>query len=411
MTTQPSPAGEPPLPPPVPLPPPTGGVIRTGDTGLGDGLNRCPRCGATEIQLRPSAGLLICLFCRHEWSEARLDTVIDNGDLTALRGTTVGSGAADIDDAVDVLMTMKCGGCGAQIVINTSEQMGSRCHWCRHLLTVNEQVPNGAVPDAVLPFKLTRDEAIARIRQFAGKRKLFAARRFVRGFTAEDVVGVYLPYMVVDGNVSAAVAGHGEVETRRYVRGTEKNKRTYYDADVYEVHRQVDFTVDDLTLESSSERADMNTSVNTNNVINTIQPFDTENALRWNASYLTGFTSEKRDSDIAELQPELEHRLLSIARHQVEPSVQRYDRGVRWERERLDVHGTRFVSMYLPVWLYSHKDDRGGKGKGMIHYIAVNGRTGEVMGSIPVSHGRLLALAVTVGGIVEALAIAIVAAG
>ena len=33
----------------------------------------------------------------------------------------------------------------------TAEQMGARCHWCRHVLTVNEQIPNGAVPDAVLP--------------------------------------------------------------------------------------------------------------------------------------------------------------------------------------------------------------------------------------------------------------------
>ncbi len=419
MTTLPPPgAGEPSAAgaladPPPPPPPPTSSadaVIDTGNTGNVDGLNRCPSCGASEIQLRPSSGMLICLFCRHEWSEARLDAVIDNGDLTSLRGTTVGSGAADIDDAVDVVMTMKCGGCGAEVVINTAEQMGARCHWCRHVFTVNEQVPNGAVPDAVLPFTLTRDEAVTRIRAFAGKRKRFASRGFVRDFTPENVVGVYLPYMVVDGNVSAAVTGHGEVQTRRYTRGTGNDAETFYDADVFAVERQIDFTVDDLTIESSSERANLNTSVNTNNVINAILPFDTENAVRWNASYLTGYTSEKRDQDVAELQPELEHRLLTIARDQVASSVERYDRGVRWERERLDVHGTRFVSMYLPVWLYAHRDDRGGKGGGMIHYIAVNGRTGEVMGSVPVSHRRLFALSAAVGGVVEAVAVLIVVA-
>ena len=48
-----------------------------------------------------------------------------------------------------------CGaGCGADVVVNTEEQMGARCHWCRHVLTINEQVPNGAVPDAVLPFSI-----------------------------------------------------------------------------------------------------------------------------------------------------------------------------------------------------------------------------------------------------------------
>jgi hypothetical protein len=152
----------------------------------------------------------------------------------------------------------------------------------------------------------------------------------------------------------------------------------------------------------------MDSSVNTNNIINTILPFDTENAVRWNASYLTGFTSEKRDQDVTELHPELEDQLLSIARSQVEGSVARYDRGVRWERERVDVHGTRWLATYLPVWLYSHYHEEGGRG--MAHYIAVNGRTGEVMGSVPVSKPRLLAAAVGLGGLIEVAVIALLAA-
>ncbi len=383
-------------------------IIDTQNEALDDGVNRCPQCGATEIRLRPSAGMLICLFCRYEWSEARLDETISNGDLGALSGTTIGSGASDIDTGADSLITMKCAGCGAEVVVNTAEQMGARCHWCRHVLTVNEQVPNGAVPDAVLPFEITHDDAIARIDRFAGKRRMFADRAFLRDFSPENVVGVYMPYMVVDGNASADVVGHGEVETRRYTRGSGDDKKTYYDADVYQVQRHVDFTVDDLTIESSAERANMNASANTNNVINTILPFDTENAVKWNASYLTGFTSEKRDQDVDHLQPELEDQLLSIARSQVESSVDRYDRGVRWERERLDVHGTRWLAMYLPVWLYSHHHDSGGKG--MVHYIAVNGRTGEVMGSVPVSHRRLLVGALTAGTFIEGIVIAILAA-
>jgi ribosomal protein S27E len=408
MTNLPPPGdGDQPSPLDAQLDPPVDPTIDTQNERLDDGVNRCPQCGATEIQLRPSAGMLICLFCRHEWSEARIDETIANGDLSALRGTTTGSGAADIDTGAGSLITMKCAGCGAEVVVNTAEQMGARCHWCRHVLTINEQVPNGAVPDAVLPFKITHDEAMTKINEFAGKRRMFADRGFLSEFTPENVVGVYMPYMVVDGNASADVAGHGEIETRKYTRGSDDDKETFYDADVYQVQRHVDFTVDDLTIESSAERANMDTSVNTNNIINTILPFDTENAVKWNASYLTGFTSEKRDQDVSHLHPELEDQLLSIARSQVASSVDRYDRGVRWERERLDVHGTRWVAMYLPVWLYSHQNE----GE-MVHYIAVNGRTGEVMGSVPVSHKRLLAGALSVGGIIEAIVIAIlVAAG
>src|SRR5699024_11942771 len=52
--------------------------------------------------------------------------------------------------------------------------ISSRCHWCRHVLTINEQVPNGVVPDAVLPFSLTHEQAVKAIEEFAGKRKFFA---------------------------------------------------------------------------------------------------------------------------------------------------------------------------------------------------------------------------------------------
>ena len=352
--------------------------------------------------------MLVCLFCRHEWAEARLDERVANSDITALRGTVIGSGASDIVADVSSVVTLKCGGCAAEVVVNTAEQMGARCHWCRNVLTINEQIPNGAVPDAVLPFSVTHQAAVAKIAEFAAKRKLFADRTFVREFKPENVLGVYMPYMVVDANASADVSGFGEVKTRSYTRGTGDNKRTVYDADVYQVHRRVDFTADDLTIEASASRSQIDTSINTNNVINTILPFDTANAVQWNASYLTGFTSEKRDQGVAHTTPELEHQLLSIARSQVEGSVASYDRGVRWEHERLQVHGTRWLAMYLPVWLYSYYQDK--NGKKMVHYIAVNGRTSEVMGSVPVSSGRLIGAAVTVGTAVEGVMLTILGA-
>src|SRR5678815_2127212 len=98
--------------------------------------------------------------------------------------------------------------------------------------------------------------------------------------------------------------------------------------------------------------------------------------------YLRGCSSEKRDLDVEQMKPRLVDQLLSIARAKVESSVSRYGRGVRWEKEGLNVHGSRWVSMYLPVWLYSYQqpNDSGG----LLHYIAVNGRTGETMGSVPI---------------------------
>lgn len=377
-------------------------ALDTRAAELKDGLNRCPKCGSTDVRLKLGTDVLVCQFCRNEWHGTRVEEAFGLGDgLDQLRGTVIASGAQDIQADTASLMSFKCTGCGAEVTINTESTMTARCHWCRHVFGVNEQVANGAVPDAVLPFRISKDDAVARIRQFVDKRRLFALKAFKDQFTPENVVGVYLPYMIVDSNVSASVAGKGEIKTREYTRGTGDKKQTYYDADVYQVERHVDFTVDDLTLESSAERGNLDARANTNNIINTILPFDTKNALKWNASFLTGFTSEKRNLDVEKLRPRLEDQLLSIARAEVEDSVRRYTRGVRWEKERLDVHGTRWVSMYLPVWLYSYHQP--GKNGGMLHYIAVNGRTGETMGSVPVQQWKMLLAALTTGTIIEAL--------
>jgi hypothetical protein len=64
------------------------------------------------------------------------------------------------------------------------------------------------------------------------------------------------------------------------------------------------------------------------------------------------------------------------------------------------------VAMYLPVWLYSYQQP----GSGMLHYIAVNGRTGETMGSIPIQQWKLLLAAITTGTFIEAIVLALLSA-
>jgi DNA-directed RNA polymerase subunit RPC12/RpoP len=367
---------------------------------LADGLNRCPKCGSTDVRLRGSTAMLMCLFCRHQWEEARVEEEFGLGEgIHDLQGTVVATGAEAISaDAEDVL-TLKCGGCGADVIVDTDHALNARCHWCRHTLNVNERTPNGAVPDAVLPFKLTHVEAVEKIRGFASKRRLFAHPRFKKEFVPENVLGVYLPYLVIDARADAAYVGTGEVETRRWTEKQGDTTTTYYAADVYRVNRSVDFTVDDLTIEGAAERAQFDGSA-TNNIINTILPFDTKNAVKWNSSYLVGFTSEKRDRDVEDMKPVLEDQLLSIGRSQVHASLGQFDRGVRWEQEQVNVAGSRWVSMYLPVWLYSYYQEN----TKMLHYIAVNARTGETMGSVPVSQWRLIAAAMTVGTFLEGIA-------
>lgn len=387
-------APAPPIDGPTTVDPAEPRVIQT-DAGASDGLSKCPSCGATAIALNIASGMLRCGYCRHEWStQTAAEAFGINDDIGAVTGTVRGSGSSDIQESTDVVMTFKCSACGAEVVIDTANSMQARCHWCRNTLSVNEQVPNGAVPDMVLPFRLPKEKAIEKIGRFVKKRQFFANKKFKREFNPENVLGVYLPYMVIDVNGHAAMRGQGEHQTRRYTVKQGDNTVTRYDADLFDVSREFDIHINDLTVESSQERLNQGLH-NTNNIINSVMPFDVENSVRYDSNYLAGFTSERRDSNISELTPMVTTQAQDIARFSANDTLGFYDRGVRWDDEQFTVHGQRWVSAYLPVWLYSYHQKKG-DGPGLLHYVAVNGRTGETMGSVPLNHRKLLLVSAAV---------------
>lgn len=363
------------------------------------GQEKCPQCGATDISMNPKTGLLRCNFCRHEFEPQVVEKTIDN--LLELEGEHVSKGADKIDGEFDSQVTIKCQSCGAEVVIDTNESAQARCHWCRNTLSINDQIPNGATPDMVLPFNVPREEARTLIDGFVGKRQFFAHPRFKAEFTSENVMGVYFPYMVVDMNTHASFSGEAEHLVREYTvtvgSGDDKHTETRYDADLYEVARDFDMTIEGLTVESNSDKL-VNDSAKTNNIINSIMPFDTENSVKWDANYLRGFTSEKRDVDVEQLRPIVGSEAKDIARFAAADSMDFYDRGVKWTKQDLNVKGASWKSAYLPVWLYSYHEKKGGTS--LLHYVAVNARTKETMGSVPIHVPKLL----SVSAIVEVIA-------
>lgn len=364
---------------------------------LKNGQVKCPHCGATDIYINEKNGLLKCNYCRNEFNQEKLDEV--NEDLSKLYGKTVGASAQNIvADAKDII-TIKCQGCGAEVMLDTSETVQARCHWCRSFLSVNQQVPNGSVPDVVLPFSIKKDEAELKIKEFVKKRSFFAHPKFKKEFTTENIMGVYFPYMLVDLNAHATFEGEGEIETRRYTVGSGDNKETYYDADLYEVGRDFDITIDDLSVEANSDRLNLTASEKTNNIINSIMPFDTENCVVWNANYLKGFSSEKRDTNIEQLNNIVNTQAKDISRIAINDTLKKYNRGVCWKKENIYVKGERWKTAYLPVWLYSYQQKN--NNKNVLHYVAVNARTKETMGSVPINMTKLLLFS----GLIELLGI------
>lgn len=363
-------------------------IVQT-DIDSQNGQDKCPKCGSTEITLNMKTGKLRCDYCRYEFELQKSKEMVT--DIEQLQGQVMGSGTKDIvADTKDVL-TFKCSSCGAEVVIDTASATQARCHWCRSMLSINQQIPNGSIPDVVLPFSISKDIAKLEIEKFVGKRKFFAHPKFKNEFTTDNIMGVYFPYMLVDVNAHANLIGEGEHQTRMYYRKNGDDERAYYDADLFYVEREFDLTIQGLSVESNSERLNWNASFDkTNNIINAIMPFDVENCVKYNANYLKGYTSERRDINVEQLRNIVDVQSKDIIRFAANDTLQNYDRGVAWSSENLDVKGQQWQAAYLPVWLYSYQEVKGNKK--LLHYVAVNARTKETMGSVPIHMPKLVGI-------------------
>ncbi len=347
------------------------------------GAQKCDNCGSTSFSHDIETGKLICDFCKKEVVNQEIPDLL--GGVSKLEGKTISEGSNIIDDK-NGLITLKCSGCGAQIIINTEETLHFKCHWCRTIVSINDQIENGAVPDIILPFKIEKEDAQNNINQFINKRAFFANSKFKKEFTVENIRGVYLPYYVVDINGHIKFEGKGEIHEKTY----NKNAKIYYDAKSYDITREFDIEIDNLTFESSIDKLDYLEQEKSNEIINSIMPFDIENSVKWNANYLKGHSSEKRDLDVGNVNDFAKQQSIDVAKHLMKSSIIQYDRGVSWKKIDLEIKGEKWIAALLPVWMYSFKEKIGQEEK--LHYIVVNGRTGETMGSVPIEKSKLIIL-------------------
>lgn len=295
---------------------------------------RCPDCGASDVTLDIKKGLLKCNYCGKEFSTKEIAE--KDKEAKDVVGIKKGSGTKDITSSNDII-TIKCTGCGAEVVINTKENTSARCHWCRSILSINSQIDNGAIPDEVLPFKLEKKEAESKIKEYVEQRKFFANNTFLNEFTTNNIMGVYFPYLIVDCNGHGHFTGEAghikrtyEIVTGKDSDGNEK-KETVYDIDLYNIERDFDVAIDDLTIESSKDKLDKKNKNKTTNIINSIMPYDTENCVKFESNFLVGFTSEKRDINVSDIEEKIDQSLLDITRYTLNNDLKYYNSGVNWK--------------------------------------------------------------------------------
>lgn len=353
---------------------------------------RCPHCGSSDIEQNPITGKLRCNYCRYEFELKKVEGFVEN--INELQGTVIGAGAQDIQQMVNNIITCKCSGCGAEITLNANEIAFTKCHWCHTGLALNQQVPSGIVPDAILPFKVSKQEAFEDIKKLLENKKAFASIQFLEEFSIDNLRGVYLPYMMVDVNGHARFIGTGQkITDTNYSRDKDGYEHVEdYDVDIYDVEREFDIQIQNLMETTNSAQLNWKNVKGADRslyLLNTLMPYDVENCVSWDANYLNGYTIEKRDVNIGDIADRMGIKAKDIARIKISDDL-RYDGGVFWDNEELEIHGQQWKTIYLPVWIYTYIQKTGEKE--YIYYIAQNARTKEMNYTIPFSIKKLLIL-------------------
>jgi len=329
----------------------------------------CVNCGA-ELKYKPGTEHLKCDYCGAENEIIQEKEGIEELDFYK---------ALDEKAEQEVLLEevfVKCDNCGASSSIEPNVT-SSNCPYCSSPLVLDHTEKQGVIqPKSILPFKLEKAEAQQQFKKWINKLWFAPGDLKKAALTFDQFKGVYIPYWTYDTDTYSEYKGQrGEYYyvTETYTT-TENGKTVTKERQVrkthwYYVSGHVRKFFDDILVVATRSLSQKH--------INKLEPWDLENLVPFNISYLSGFVTEryqvelKEGFDMAKEVADVEIR--SLVRSDIGGDEQR----ITYLNTQYD--DITFKHMLLPVFVCAYLF------KGKLYQFLVNGRTGEVQGQRPYS--------------------------
>ena len=256
--------------------------------------------------------------------------------------------------------------CGAELICDETTAATS-CPYCGNPTVVPGQFSGALKPEFVLPFRMTKDDAVRALRaHYRGKP--FLPRSFTAGNHIEEIQGVYVPFWLFDGGAE------GEVDYKA------ANSRTYRDDDYevtetdhYDVHRGGSIAFEKIPVDASSKMPDDH--------MDSIEPFDYTQMQPFSTAYLPGYLADKYDVTVDDSRARADRRSRETLENALRETVTGYGTCVT-DRTDIRLHRGKVHYALLPVWMLSTKWN------GESFLFAMNGQTGKLVGDLPTDRGR-----------------------
>ena len=331
---------------------------------------KCPSCGGA-MAFDPASGKLKCPFCGSDFIPEEYD-----------RQKAANSGAPGTEWSLnaDDMQVFTCNNCGGEVI--GDENTGAlTCPYCDEPLVLNERFTGSLKPEFVLPFKIDKSRAKSAYGEYIAGKKLLP-NIFKNDKHISDIKGVYVPFWLYDATVNASAEFDGTKET-------DQGDSTKIDH--FKVTRSGTMSFKHIPVDASTRMED--------DLMDSIEPFDSKDLKPFTPAYLAGFMADKYDVSKEDCKKRADIRIQNSAVDVLKESAREQDYKYL-KTVSSNVTQTSISSHYAlyPVWILSTKWD------GKIYRFAMNGQTGKFIGNLPYDKGAYTR-SLILTGIISALVI------
>ena len=336
---------------------------------------KCPNC-AGNLPFDSASGKMKCPYCEAEFEADALNIWNESQGHGEAEKTEWENGGSEEfpQEELDSLDSNECPSCGVAVV-GDKNTIALCCPYCGNTNIVKARVSGMVKPDFVIPFKLDKEAAIKALKKFQeGKRLLPSEFRAEKRI--EMIQAVYVPFWLYD----CEAKGHINFKTTTVKRWT-SGDYDYVKTDTYLVVRGGEMAFEKIPADGS-ERMD-------DTLMDSIEPFDYSTMLDFNTAYLSGYLAEKYDIDAEQNKERTNVRIRNNVEQLFKKDVTGYTT-VNTESSNVNLENGKVHYALFPVWIINTKY------KDKTYAFAMNGQSGKLTGTLPISPQRSAAMFATV---------------
>ena len=338
---------------------------------------KCPGCGA-NVQFNIEKQTFHCAYCENDYTLETMQEIYNKSqELNAkelekneAKNKKKKETETTEQKVIDQAESYRCKQCGATI-ISDENTVATFCLYCSNPSIVKEHVENVFAPDLVIPFKVTKEEAVKEFKKWCGKKRL-VPDDFKSIKQQEKMSGLYIPYWLYDVKIDFDFDGTGNK-----VRSWHSGNYRYTKTDTYKIERQGVIEYQKVPADGSSKMDDT--------IMKVIEPYNYQELKDFDPSYLSGFFAEKYDEEMEECYKKIQKDITSGTESEIRKTLIGYTSTI-FPKKMMNPNENKTYYSFFPVWILSYKyNDK-------IYQFTMNGQTGKLVGDIPIDKKKVIAL-------------------